>query len=87
MMILHATLHAQMQPFPAATPDYSIAFHALVYSTGIVVLGLVLVVAIAVHNTTSEHRSETIRAVADLFRALAQVIRWIWRGGPPPGAV
>ena len=68
------------------TPDYSIAVNGAVYATAIVVLGVVMVVAISVWRTNSEHRADVIRAVGDLFRAVAEVIRWIWRGSPP-GAV
>jgi hypothetical protein len=68
------------------TPDYSIAFNAAVYATAIVMLGVVLIMAVAVWKTNSEHRAEVIRAVGDLVRAIGEVIRWFWRGGPP-GAV
>lgn len=77
--------HAQTK-VPPVTPDYSIAANAAVYVTAIVVFGAVLVVAISVWKTNSEHRAEVIRAVTDLLRAFAEVIRWISRGGPP-GAV
>jgi predicted membrane chloride channel (bestrophin family) len=63
----------------------SLALVLPVLTTGIVVLGVVLVVAFAVRNTTSADRAEVIRAVGDLFRAVAEVIRWIWRCGPPGG--
>jgi hypothetical protein len=59
----------------------SLALVLPVLTTGIVVL----VVAFAVRNTTSADRAEVIRAVGGLFRAVAEVIRWIWRCGPPGG--
>jgi membrane-bound ClpP family serine protease len=67
----------------------SLALVLPVLTTGIVVLGVVLgvvlVLAFAVRNTTSADRAEVIRAVGGLFRAVAEVIRWIWRCGPPGG--
>jgi hypothetical protein len=50
-----------------------------VYTFGILVLGTVIVVAIALHNSESGHRADILRAIGDLFRG------WFWRGRPPGG--
>jgi hypothetical protein len=66
---------AQIQP----PPDFSAALLVPVYTTGLIVLGIVLALVIALRNTDSKDRAAVIRAVAELFR-------WFRRGGPP-GAV
>ncbi len=82
-MVTPALPHAQVQP-TAVTPDYSIAWMIPVYTTAIIVPGVVLVVAISVLRADSKDCPETIRALTEMFRAFAA---WFRRGGPPSGAV
>lgn len=52
---------------------------APVYTTAIIVTGMVVALLVALRNTDSKHRADVIRAVAEVFR-------WFRRGGPPGGA-
>ncbi len=60
----------------APTPDYTIAFLAPLFTTAVIVTGIVLALAIALRKTNSKDRADVIRALADLFR-------WFRKGGPP----
>ena len=81
-MVIHASSYAQVQ---SVTPDYSIAVIVPVYATAIIVLGIVALVTVAVLRADPKDCPETIRAVAELIRAFAEVVRGVWRGGPPNG--
>lgn len=82
MRVVHPALLAQIQP-ANLTPDYSMAWMVPIYATAIITVGIVFVMAIAVRNTTSQDRADVIRALGDFFRALAELIRSWFRGGPP----
>jgi hypothetical protein len=83
-MVTRALLHAQMQP-GIVTPDSPIAW-AFVYITGIVVLGLVLIVTVSMWDAASPDRTEILRGLGEMFRGLAEVFRWWFRRGGPPGS-
>jgi hypothetical protein len=67
-------------------PDLSSALMMPVYTSAIIVFGMLAALVIALSRTESEHRAEVVRAVADFVRAVAEVFRWFRPGGPPGGA-
>jgi hypothetical protein len=74
-----------MQPVIVTPANPPIAW-AFVYITGIVVLGLVLIVTVSVWNADSPDRPEILRGLAEMFRGLAELFRWWFRRGGPPGS-
>ncbi|MFD1531032.1 hypothetical protein ACFSCY_16455 [Pseudonocardia aurantiaca] len=63
---------------PFTTPDYTIAYMVPVLTAAIIMFGMVIALAIALHKTNSKDKADVIRALAELFR-------WFRRGGPPGG--
>jgi hypothetical protein len=75
LIVVPAMAAAQI---PAQVPDYTMAFLAPVFTTAVIVIGIVIALAIALHKTDSKDRADVVRAVSELFR-------WFRRGGGPPG--
>lgn len=63
---------------PPAQIDLAPALLVPVYTTAILVIGILIALAIALRNTDSKDRAGVIRALAELFH-------WFRRGGPPGG--
>lgn len=77
LTVLPVAPAAQIQPV-LITPDLTGAIMVPIYTTAIIVVGILIALAIALRKTDSKDRAAVIRAVAEVFR-------WFRRGGPPSG--